>query len=452
MKQDKGKTFKYFGYNWWDLMYSGIWKHSRYYGRGEFTMISNSVGPGILLINMGEAVKITNTKTGDVYNLKKYGYSIYNPRQGLAKQNHLKANDDQCIFNMIRCGDARYILVNVQDIINRKTKVTHTQLYTNFMMACGIVSPDQYYATVGLNAYLMKHSIEGGRIYSEDDSMQEWVGMVSDHWEEVNPSRRLGRLSRVSQIPANIHFIWLSKMPGKPNFLKLKFKKYVLSWIKRNPECQAYIWTDSSDVGLWPDLKNDIKVMYWKDIQKVVKKLPKKWQTAIFKLFRKHPNVGVRADTLRQVLLYTMGGIYADVNDMACMMPLKRYREKFDFMCGMEPMMYVNNAFIASKRRHIINKNFLEFITQNANLFIEEWDPSLPTEEKDNLVVGETGPIAFSGILFGIMSDQYKKLNNTCIFPCSWIYPNYQIPETPESWIKPMSITAHYDQRDYLKK
>ena len=452
LKPQKGKTFKYFGYNWWDLMYSEIWKSSKYFGKGKYVLTPTSHSPGVLIINCGDKVKITNTKTKDVYNLKKYGYAPYNIRSGRSNENHLVANDKECIFNYVRVGDANYILVNVQDLLFSKSNITKTLLYENFMIACGIVNPDQYFATVGLNAFLMKISVNGSDIYNEDESMQEWVTLASDHWNYVNPNKKLSKLSKSNQIPANIHFIWLSKSPGSPNPLKYKFKKYIVSWRDRNPDCQIYLWTDSSDVGLWADLKSSVKIMYWPDIQKAVKSLPKRWQSPIFKLFKKHPNVGVRADTLRQVVLYTMGGIYGDVNDMACIMPLRGFREKFDFLCGMEPMMYVNNAFIAAKKKHIINKNFLEFITQNANNFINDWDPSLPTEEKDNLVVSETGPIAFSGILFGVLADNVEKLYNSCIFPCSWVYPNYEITEGPESWLKPMSCSAHFDQRDYLKK
>lgn len=278
--------------------------------------------------------------------------------------------------------------------------------------------------------------------------MQEWVIGCEDHWQRVNPKKQL---KKTKGIPGNVHFIWLSKQPGKPNPLKNNFKKFIETWVDRNEECDFYIWTDSSDIGLWPDLEEVINIMYKNDIDDLVKKLPSKWRSPLKKLLAKHPNVGVRADTLRQIILYSMGGIYADINDMACIMPMKNFRKKFDFMAGMEPMLYVNNAFIATKPKHIINKNFLIFISENANEFLDEWDPSLSTEEKDNLVVSETGPIAFSGILYGVFDTDYGKLGNTCIFPCSWIYPNYEITESPESWLKPISMSCHYDARDYLK-
>ena len=69
-------------------------------------------------------------------------------------------------------------------------------------------------------------------------------------------------------------------------------------------------------------------------------------------------------------------------------------------MAGMEPMLYVNNAFVAAAPGHIIVKNFLLFIAERSDEFIDDWDPDDDVEEKDNLVVSQTGPIAFSSIMF----------------------------------------------------
>lgn len=452
LKPQKGKTYRYFGYNWWDIVYSGLWEQSKYFGQGKYILPFIPETTGIALINCSnKKSKIKNKISGDVYNLGSYGYSLYNIKDRRSGKNVLIADQKDCVFNFVKCGDSFLVLINIQDLINGKSTIVKTSLYKDFMLACGILNPSQYYATVGLNAFLNKITVQGKNIDLEmDSSMYDWVQYCSDHWEETNPTSKKS-LPSSQQIPNNVHFIWLSKTPGKPNPLKDKFKKFIKTWIFRNPECNFYIWTDSSDVGLWPDLKDTIQIMYWKDILDYIKKLPGRWKSGIMKLLRSHPNVGVRADTLRQIVLYSMGGIYADINDMSCTMPLENFRQKFDFMVGMEPMMYVNNAFIATKKKHIVNKNFLEFISQYANDFINDWDPDLPTEEKDNLVVSETGPIAFSGILFGVFETNYDSLRNSCIFPCSWVYPNYEITDVPESWLKPISITSHYDARDYLK-
>jgi hypothetical protein len=126
----------------------------------------------------------------------------------------------------------------------------------------------------------------------------------------------------------------------------------------------------------------------------------------------------------------------------------------FDFMAGMEPMMYVNNAFIASTSKHIISKNFLLFIAQNSKNFIDSWDPKMDKSDKDDLVVSQTGPLAFSGIINGIINndhnDNHNVLPRTCIFPSKFIYSNYEIANNPLSWLSPVSLSGHFDERAYL--
>ncbi|RKX59642.1 MAG: hypothetical protein DRP29_04215 [Thermodesulfobacteriota bacterium] len=41
-------------------------------------------------------------------------------------------------------------------------------------------------------------------------------------------------------------------------------------------------------------------------------------------------------------------------------MPLEPFMEKFDYMIGIEPVIYVNQAFVAAVPKHIITKNFLK--------------------------------------------------------------------------------------------
>ena len=446
LKPDNRKTFKYFGSNWWDIVLSEKFD-KKYFGIEKYTIPKNlGDTTGIVFINFSNKTIKLNNGNKNKYYLEPYGKLLYN----YSDNNTIETDYKDCLMNFVRCADAYFLFIGVESIINKDSKIIKTELYKNFMLACGIINPNQYFTTVGLNAYLNKIIIKGKNIDVDmNSSMMEWVEYCHDHWSLTNPTSKLGDCVN---IPPLIHFIWFSKEPGKPNPLKLKFKKFIDSWIYRNPECTFYIWTDSNDINIYNDLKDRVKIKYSDEINTLINKLPKHWIPNINKLLKKHPNVGVRADTLRQIILYSLGGIYADINDMSCIMPMKKFREKFDFMCGLEPMMYVNNAFIATKPKHIVNKNFLEYISQNTNQFLYDWDPMLDTEEKDNLVVSETGPIAFSGILFGVLDSNYKKMKCSCIFPCSWIYPNYQITKEPESWLKPISIASHYDARDYLAK
>lgn len=148
--------------------------------------------------------------------------------------------------------------------------------------------------------------------------------------------------------------------------------------------------------------------------------------------------------------------MYSDVNDGACLAPMGKLFESFDFLIGIEPVMYVNNAIIGSRKKHIIPQGMIVWLSKNAHNFVKEWNrdythPDVEQEEKDDYIVSTTGPIAMTQVIFGVMKKYEKKLSKSLILPSSWVYPNYWIPDSSATWLKPMSITAHYDRRDYLK-
>lgn len=444
VKEVPGKTYQYFGYNWWDLMNSGIFQKSKYAGYGTLNVDVKKPVPGFVFINCtSKPIRVMNTHTREVYLVN--GYSIRNYNK--STKNTLQAEYKECLMQYVIVGDAIIILIGLEDILNGTSSISKTPLYTDFLLASGVVNPTQYYHTTGLNAYISKVFREGSRIEAEEESsMMDWVQLLEDRWKNINPAKNL---PKGPTIPHNIHWIWLSRVPGTPNPLKKKYYKFMKSWITRNPGCKFHLWTDSSDVGLPKEFINVVKIMGQNEINKILGSLPSESKRGILYMYKNHPNVGSRADTLRQCILYTMGGVYADVNDMLCMMPLEPYMDKFDFMGGLEPMLYVNNAFVASKPKHPIVRNFLQFIAQNAKDFIDDWDPNLEKEEKDNLVVSQTGPVAFSSIIFGVIDEQ--ELPRTCIFPSKFIYSNYEIRESPLSWLSPLSISGHFDERAFLK-
>lgn len=448
-------TFSWFGYNWWDLMSLGKFQDSIYVGEGELALpVSRENSPGYVIINCGtrDAV-LENFKTGDVYNIKKYGKAIYNKinTTPLKKYNTLFSKHEDNMMQYVRVGDAHYILCNIQQLLTGESNITKTPLFNDLMLASGIVNPEQYYSTTGLNAFLersdrVRERGEDDWIEPEDTLMEEWVTRLNEQWAVVNPSKNL---PSGKKIPYKIHWIWLSRVPGSANPLKPKFAKFMKSWIAYNPNCEYNLWTDSSDPGIHTDIVEYVRIRDSNDIQKLLNKLPEESKDGIKQMISQHPNVGSRADSLRQAILYIEGGCYADVNDMECLMPMESYFDKFDFMAGLEPMMYANNAFVSSSKGHPIVKNFLLSIAQNADDFIDEWDPDMEKDDKDNLVVSQTGPIAFSSIIFGVLEN--KSMPRTCIFPSKFIYSNYEIADSPLSWLSPVSLSGHFDARDYLK-
>jgi mannosyltransferase OCH1-like enzyme len=447
LKPMPGKTYQYFGYNWWDLMNSNIFQQSKYCGYGTIELKTSGNSPGYIFINCSsKPIRITNKSTKEVYLINGYSTRLYNK----SDENILVADYSDCLMQYTRLGDATGILLGLEQLLIGKSDISKSPLYKDLLLGSGVLNADQYYATTGLNAYLSKVYREHGHMESEEDSsMMHWVETLAERWKNINPAKRL---PRGKSIPHKIHWIWLSRVPGTPNPLRKKYTKFMKSWIMRNPTSEFFLWTDSSDPKISPEIRDRIQIMDANDINDLMNSLPSESKQGILHMYKKHPNVGSRADTLRQCILYSIGGIYADVNDMLCMIPLETYMDKFDFMAGLEPMLYVNNAFVASAPKHPIVRNFLQFIAQNSKEFVNNWDPNLEKDEKDNLVVSQTGPIAFSSIIFGLIDPETgQDLPRTCIFPSKFIYSNYEINETPLSWLTPITLCSHWDERAFLK-
>jgi mannosyltransferase OCH1-like enzyme len=448
LKPIKGKTFQYFGHNWWDLMDSNLLQKSKYIGIGSLKLdIDNSESPGYVIINCcGDNISITNKTNGDVYNVTGYSRKMFNP---VGKSNSLFSSYNKCMMQNVQVGDANYILIGLEKILNGTAEVTMTPLYTDLLLASGIVNSEQYFSTTGLNAYIDKaYRAKSGIEIDEGSMMMDFVEKVAERWESINPATRS---PKGESIPHKIHWIWLSKVPGSPNPLKSKYTKFMKTWIDRNPNSEFFLWTDSSDPNISKSIADKVQIMDEDSIYDVLEQLPNESRDGIINMFENHPNVGSRADSLRQAILYTIGGVYADVNDMACLIPMEPYMDHFDFMAGLEPMMYANNAFVASAPGHPIVRNFLQFIAESSDDFIDDWDPDMDTEEKDDLVVSQTGPVAFSSVINGVINNDEDVLPRTCIFPSKFIYSNYEISESPLSWLSFLSLTAHFDARDYLK-
>ncbi len=443
VKEVPGKTYQYFGYNWWDLMQSGIFQKTKFAGYGRLDVNVNKPVPGYMFINCSrDPIKVKNISTQEVYLINGFSTRNYNK----SKINILEADYNECLMQYVIIGDAIIILLGLETVLSGENAIARSPLYTDFLLASGIVNTAQYYSTTGLNSYLSKSFRSGNKIETEEDgSMMDWVQNLEDHWKKINPAKNI---PKGPSIPLKVHWIWLSRVAGTPNPLKTKYTKFMKSWVIRNPNCKFYLWTDSSDPGLPKELKN-INIMGQKEITNVLNKLPSESKQGIAYMYKNHPNVGSRADTLRQCILYIIGGVYADVNDMLCQIPIEGYMMKFDFMVGVEPMLYINNAFVGSKPKHPIVRNFLQFIAQNSRNFVNDWDPDLPKEDKDDLVVSQTGPIAFSSIIYGLI-DKHE-LPRTCIFPSKFIYSNYEIRDTPLSWLSPVTLTSHWDERAFLK-
>lgn len=448
VKQDikeRGKIFKDFGLNWWDLFVKGDLDLEK----GSFT-IDSKKGHSFVFINLGKnSVKMSNSVTGDVYNVQPGKRSTINNTfdKKITFVSSSKTNE----INVTQLGNMFLILLQVEQIGKGVSSLFKTDVFNDFLLMTGIPDKEQYINTLGIENF-SSLKISGWNFLDEDSSIKaDWVELLLEQWDVCNPRKKT---KAPAGIPFKIHWIWLGVKPDGSKFgdIQPRFFKFMNTWINRNPNFEYNIWTDNPDFYLPPEFEGVITVRGPKEIKKVFDKFPPNVSSKLRYLFSHHPNVGARSDTLRQAVLYKVGGIYSDINDGACLASFKKMCEKFDFIIGMEPVFYVNNAIIASKPGHPICKNFLVFLAHNHKKFPDEWIndyAGAEQDEKDDYIVSTTGPIAMSQIIFGVLQE--KLLPHSLILPSSWIYPNYWINKPSKFWLKPVSITAHYDARDYLK-
>lgn len=445
--RDTGKIYKYFGYSWWDLLYLGKLGLKE----GKITMKTKHAS-SIIFINMGvNNVIMTNKQTGDVYNVLKGSKAIVNNTNN--KVVTFQADSKKVLINLTKISNVWLILLNIQDLKKGKSKIKDTPLMKDFLLMNGIADKDQYLYSVGIENFPLFDTQGWEYIDTIDRIKSEFSELLLQQWDVCNP----GKSSKPkSHIPLKLHWIWLSLDHKGKSFGKIKsrFYKFMDTWINKNPEFEFNIWTDNPDFYLPDRYCGTVNVRGPDDITALLKKLPKNVEKEITYLVKNHPNVGGRSDCIRQVVLYEEGGLYSDINDGACLVSMKKMCEKFDYLIGMEPVMYVNNAIMGGKRHHPIFQGMIAWLAYNSRSFVIEWKndyAGATQDEKDDYIVGTTGPIALTSIIFGILESNPGKLEHSLFLPSAWVYPNYWMPTSPIEWLKPISFCAHYDLRDYLK-
>lgn len=446
--KETGKIYKYFGANWWDLLLDKkLPLH-----QGKIT-IKTSKAHAIIFVNIGKTpVKMTNSHTGDVYNVIPGKRSQVN--NTFDKTITFTSSKPKNMIHVTKIGNINIILLQVQEIKNGKSSVKNSAIFDDFMLMTGVPDKDQYLNTVGIEG-IDAVKVKGWKVVDVvEGAKSDYVEMFIDHWDKVNPKKRKAKPAVL--IPEKIHWIWLRLDPKKKKYGKLKsvFYKFMRTWIERNPTFEINIWTDNPEFPVPKEFKDAVKIRGPNHIKSLIKRLPEQIRSKISYLYYNHPNVGARSDTLRQIILYLIGGVYADINDACCLAPLKKLCKKFDYFIGLEPVVYVNNAIIASKPKHIICKCMLAWLADSAHDFVREWKDDYfdaEQDEKDDFIVSYSGPIAMTTVINGVFDQYEKKLDHSLILPSSWIYPNYWIPESSDNWLKPVSICAHFDRRDYLK-
>lgn len=448
--KDTGKIFQYFGSNFWDLLET----EKLPIHKGKISLNNPRSAHAIIFVNIGvTTAKLVNKTLGDVYMVYPGKRSTVN---NVSERESVFTSDKDNEMFLTKIGNVWIILLRLEEIKRGQSSMYKSPIFTDFLLMCGIPDKDQYLNTMGIESF--EYTINDGWRYDgeESDVKSEWIELLLNHWKIVNPRKKGGNTQKT--IPKKIHWIWLRRNIDTQEFGALKplFYKFMDTWVRRNPGFEFNLWTDNPNFQVPSKFSDILRVRGPDEIKELLSKLPNGVRKNIMYLYYNHKNVGARSDTLRQCILYFEGGMYSDVNDGACLAPMGGLFENFDFLIGIEPVMYVNNAIIGSCKKHIIPQAMITWLSKNAQNFVEEWNddytqPDVEQDEKDDYIVSTTGPIAMSQVIFGVLKKYKSKLGKSLILPSSWVYPNYWIPNSPAVWLKPMSITAHYDRRDYLK-
>ena len=125
------------------------------------------------------------------------------------------------------------------------------------------------------------------------ENYEEWE-ILSRQFKEKD----LGKLKK-EKIPKIIHQIWIG-----PKKLPNKYKNWMKSWLRFNPEYKYILWQD-------------------KDIEKL--------QMINQKEYKKAKNPGIKSDIARYEILYLYGGIYIDT-DFECLGQIPNSLLKYDFV------------------------------------------------------------------------------------------------------------------------
>jgi len=446
--KDDGKVYQFFGANWWDLLMNDKLPISI----GGVTVQTKNTH-AIIFINLGsDAVKMTNNDTGDVYNVLAGKRS--NVNNTYDRTIDLVCSKPESNIHLTKIGSIWLVLLQVEQIKNGTALVKNSDIFNDFLLMTGIPDKNQYLNTVGIENFDLFRTKNWQFLDTDSGNKSRLMDLILDQWEKVNPSKRIR--SPTGGIPRVIQWIWLRRDISKNEFGPLKpvFFKFMKTWIDRNPNFVFNIWSDNPNFIVPKQFEDYVTVKGPDSISKLLDRLNPKIRDDIKYLFKNHQNPGARSDTLRQAILYLEGGMYSDINDGACLAPMEAMLKKYDYIIGVEPVMYVNNAIIASKPKHPFGKAMLTWLSHNSKSFVEDWKDYFDAEqdEKDDYIVSTTGPIALTSAIFGVLEDENEneKLDYSLILPSSWIYPNYWIADSPGVWLKPVSITAHYDRRDYL--
>jgi hypothetical protein len=287
-------------------------------------------------------------------------------------------------------------------------------------------------------------------------NMPTIMDMMELHYKYYNLYNQ--KISTKNYIPLNIHFIWLKKNNDSKFVLG-----YYKTWLNNHPKHKIYIWTNFDIIP--EELFNNDKIIikYQADILKLLKKYKNDFNNAIKTYFTINL-LGGKSDILRYLILYDIGGLYVDINDFECFKSTEQLFYQYEFVTGSETcfaesddLIFINNAFIMSKKEHLIIKRLLININPNN----KEINYNDVWYDQDDSLANITGVCLFRNVVLGYLLDPtIKDKSKYIVLPSIFLYPscfyteyNYHLinyKNNKDKWLHSVSFATHYSQRSYL--
>ncbi|XP_074660940.1 uncharacterized protein LOC141913334 [Tubulanus polymorphus] len=227
-----------------------------------------------------------------------------------------------------------------------------------------------------VNASISPHSMKVPVVYND---------IVADILEQLQVN-----VSKCGPVPKRIHQTW------KTENIPTSFKRHITSWVKLHPDWEYWLWTDS-----------------------IADEFIKRRFPAYYPMYKNYGQGIHRADAIRYFILYTFGGLYADL-DMEAFRPFDHLLNTHTAMIPEDhpahsvvywgrPRPSTLNALMTSTPKHKYLRKIIEHLPR-ANKATSKSD-----------VLRKTGPFMTDAVLVAYEKSVGSESNRT-VSLCDAVY------------------------------
>ena len=230
-------------------------------------------------------------------------------------------------------------------------------------------------------------------------------------------------------IPKIIHQVW----SGKYGPVLPKFAEFAESWKKHHPDWDYVLWDEKA--------MNELVEEKFPQYRKQYEHLPFDIQ---------------RWDVIRYLILFTYGGLYADL-DYQCLKPFDAILDKQMCCMGLEPASHaqminkhfcIGNALMASVSAHPFFKELIMAVLKEDLVYDRQQNPI-------QWIISTTGPVILTDIWFKYADkESIMLLNDTLVAPFSKPEAmEFMMDSSHKNWQQKLekAMAIHYFMGTWLK-